>query len=216
MSKKPLDQQLDLLIQKAGDQKLFDASELKALRKLQKKAAEPKKKKPERGIETWFRLTSRNLYTRRQIVDTKSNILISTNAIIISVVLGTLYIRLTEDPHLIYPIILLLITNVVSITYAIFATRPRLADGLAATKDIPQADLMTFDDFYKLSQEDYHDKVNSVLDDASLLYPTIIRDIYKLGVDLSRRYKYIRNAYDVFLYGIILSLLAFGMCHLAF
>ena len=57
---------------------------------------------PERGIETWFRLASKNLYTRRQIVDTKSNILITVNAIIISVVLGSLYPRLSEDSHALF------------------------------------------------------------------------------------------------------------------
>ena len=61
----------------------------KELKKLKNKSAKMKFK-PERGMETWFRLASKNLYTRLQIVDTKANILITANAIIISVVLGAL------------------------------------------------------------------------------------------------------------------------------
>jgi len=75
----------------------IDKDELKQLKKKLLKA----ESRPERGIETWFRLASKNLYTRLQIVDTKANILITANAIIISMVLGTLYTRLDDDPHLI-------------------------------------------------------------------------------------------------------------------
>ncbi len=44
-----------------------------ALKKLKKKLLKAEGK-PERGIETWFRLASKNLYSRLQIVDTKANI----------------------------------------------------------------------------------------------------------------------------------------------
>lgn len=65
----------------------LSATELQALKKKLKKA----EAFPERGIETWFRLASRNLYTRRQIVDTKANLLITINSLILSVVLTVAY-----------------------------------------------------------------------------------------------------------------------------
>ena len=78
-------------------QKIIDAALMQemgidkdALKKLKKKLVKAESR-PERGTETWFRLASKNLYTRLQIVDTKANILITANAIIISVVLGSLY-----------------------------------------------------------------------------------------------------------------------------
>ena len=46
------------------------------LKKLKKKLAKAEAK-PERGIETWYRLASKNLYARLTIVDTKANILLS-------------------------------------------------------------------------------------------------------------------------------------------
>lgn len=66
----------------------------KALKKLKKRDPFP-----EKGIETWFRLASKNIYTRRQIVDTKSNILVTVNSIIMSIVLGSLYSRLGQGPR---------------------------------------------------------------------------------------------------------------------
>ena len=101
-----------------------DKEDLKKLKKKLLKA----EGRPERGIETWFRLTSKNLYTRLKIVDTKANILITSNSIIISVVLGSLYTRLDQDPHLIYAVGGMVITNVLSIVFAILATIPRSQD----------------------------------------------------------------------------------------
>jgi len=95
-----------------------------ALKKLKKKLQKAEGK-PDRGVETWFRLASKNLHTRLQIVDTKANILITANSIIISVVLGSLYPRLSEDWHLVYAVGGMIITNVISISFAILATLPQ-------------------------------------------------------------------------------------------
>ncbi len=173
---------------------------------------------PEKGIETWFRITSKNLYTRRQIVDTKSNILITVNSIIISVILGSLYTQMDEDPHLIWGIGPMILTNMLSITFAIFATRPNLRTGEFSPEEVQSksARLMTFDDFNKMSEEDYERAVTEMMQDGDFLYRTLKRDIYHLGVDLGKRYKSIQIAYNVFLFGLTISLFFFGMCHVLF
>ncbi len=187
------------------------------LKKLKKKLAKLEDH-PERGIETWFRVTSKNLYTRRAIVDTKSNILVSVNSIIISIVLGSLYLQLDEDPHLIWAITPLLLTNILSITFAVLATRPKIKSGTFQKEEVNSKNvrLMTFDDFYKMSEEDYEWAVDEMMEDKKFLYSTIKKDIHALGVDLSRRYKNIRISYDVFLIGLISSLCMFGACHVFF
>jgi hypothetical protein len=50
--------------------------------------------------------------------------------------------------------------------------------------------------------------------DTNYLYNTLIKDIYSLGVVLGRKYKLIRLAYNVFMIGIIVSVLAFGIAAL--
>ena len=170
---------------------------------------------PDRGLETWFRLSSKNLYTRRQIVDTKSSILITVNSIIISVILGSLYTELDNDPHLIFGIVPMIITNLVSIAFAIFATRPEMKRSAYSKDKVidKSATLMTFDDFYQIPLEEYEWAVQRMMEDRNFLYSTIKKDIYYLGLDLSHRYRYIRIAYNVFLWGLVLSLLFFGGCH---
>ena len=154
----------------------IDKEELKKLKKKLQKA----EGKPDRGVETWFRLTSKNLHTRLQIVDTKANILITANSIIVSVVLGSLYPRLSEDWHLIYAVGGMIITNVVSIIFAILATLPQLQKN---PKNEKSNDLMAFDGFYHLEEEEYKSQVTSILEEGNTLYPSILTDIYKLGVN---------------------------------
>lgn len=191
-----------------------DDAELKALKKKLTKA----ESFPERGVETWFRLASRNLYTRRQIVDSKSNILVTINSLILSVVLGTVYGDLATDPHLAVAIVPLVLTNLLSILFAILATKPRMRSGVFSEEDVTahRVSLMTFDDFYAMSATEYERAIDRLMGDRELLYGSIKRDIHSLGVDLSHRYLQIRRAYGIFMIGISVAALLFGVCHAMF
>lgn len=206
---KKMDKQLDVALMQELQ---VDSEKLKSLKKKLSKVEDS----PERGVETWFRTASRNLYTRRQIVDTKSNIMITMNAIIISVMLGNVYPQLNDNPHLIWAITPMILTNVLSIAYAIFATRPVLANGFFTKEEVDAKTvrLTTFDDFYQVPLPDYEWAVKEMLQDRDFLYDTLIRDMHRLGLDLAVRYKNIRLSYQVFLGGLIISLLSFGSCYL--
>jgi len=192
------------LLQEMG----IDKDELKKLKKKLIKVDS----RPERGIETWFRLASKNLYTRLQIVDTKANILITANAIIISVVLGSLYPKLDDDPHLIYAVGGLVLTNVLSISFAILATIPK-SWKKSSTTNLESSDLMAFEDFSGMPLSNYKESVMRTMEDGKMLYPSIITDIHGLGVKLAQKYRLIRTSYLIFLYGIIISIVLFGICH---
>ena len=210
MNEKKLEKKKNKIIdQSLMDEMGIDKEELK---KLKKKLAKVESR-PERGIETWFRLASKNLYSRLQIVDTKANILITANAIIISVVLGSLYPRLDDEPHLIFAIGGLILTNVLSITFAILATIPKAWVKKTSITNLQSADLMTFEDFSGMRLADYQESVMQTIADGKTLYPSIITDIHELGVKLARKYRMIRTSYLIFLYGIIVSIVLFGACH---
>ena len=214
MEQQKKDKKMQKLIDKALLLEMeIDTDQLKSLKKKLAKV----ESRPERGIETWFRLASKNLYARLQIVDTKANILITANAIIISMVLGTLYTRLDDDPHLIYAVSGLVITNILSITFAILATIPPYWQKRKESKvKLGSVDLMTFEDFSDMKIEDYTDSVMKTMEDGEVLYPSIIKDIHELGVKLAKKYRLIRSSYLVFLYGIIISMFLFGICHALF
>ncbi|WP_152023877.1 Pycsar system effector family protein [Dokdonia sp. PRO95] len=181
-----------------------------ALKQLKKKLAklEPRS---ERGVETLFRLLSKNQYTLNTMIDTKSNILISINALILSLVLGTVMSQLSTDPHLIYPVVLILITNLSSIAYAIFATRPELIHG-----DRNARNLMFYGNFQDMEENEYVENITSLMNEGDELYKTIAKDTYHLGKTMDRKFKLLRKSFNIFLVGIILSVVAFLACHMLF
>jgi hypothetical protein len=57
--------------------------------------------------------------------------------------------------------------------------------------------------------EDYAAGMREVMEDRDFLYGTLIRDVYSQGVVLGRKYKLLRISYNIFMYGLIISVLAF-------
>ncbi|MFT5165645.1 MAG: putative metal-dependent HD superfamily phosphohydrolase [Saprospiraceae bacterium] len=199
-------------LQKKADKSLINelgvtADELKAMKKKLQKA----EGRPERGIETMFRLTSKNHLTLSGMADSKANIMISVNSIIISILIGSLMQKLDNNPHLIVPTVILLSVNLVSMVFSILSIRPNVTAGLFTREDIAKqkTNLLFFGNFHKMKRDDYHWGMNELMANASFLYSSLIDDIYFLGVVLATKYNYLRYSYNVFMYGIVVSVIAF-------
>lgn len=166
-----------------------------------------------KGIQTMLRLTSDNHLELSGMADGKANILISVNAIIISVILTVLLRRLEVDTHLVIPTITFLGFSLSTIVIAILATRPKITGGLFSQEDIlnKKTNLLFFGNFHKASLKEYEWGMREMMKDQDYLYGMLITDIYNLGVVLGRKYKLIRLAYTVFMIGIIISVLAFAL-----
>ena len=165
-----------------------------------------------KGIQTMLRMTSGNHLRLSDMADSKANILISVNAIIISVILGVLLRKLDEVPYLAIPTTIFLIVSVTTIVISIIATRPKIGTGAFTRQEIVEkkANLLFFGNFYKTSFEEYNAAMREMMRDTDYLYGSLIKDIYTLGVVLGRKYKLVRLAYNIFMVGIIVSVLAFG------
>jgi predicted metal-dependent HD superfamily phosphohydrolase len=166
-----------------------------------------------RGIQTMLRLTSENHLELSNMADGKANILISVNSIIISVILSVLLRRLEVDTHLTIPTIIFLLFSVSTIVLAILATRPKVSEGRFSKNDImsKRTNLLFFGNFYKSSLEEYQWAMGTMMKDKDYLYGSLIQDIHQLGMVLGRKYRLIRAAYNVFMVGIIVSVIAFGV-----
>ena len=165
----------------------------------------------ERGVETMFRLTSRNHIRLSAMADTKANILISVNAIIVSILIGGLVKALDTNPHLAFPTYLLLGVNVITIIFAILSTRPMVTKGRFTRKDIEEkkTNLLFFGNFHQMTREDYKWGMLEMLNDSDYLYSSLIDDIYFLGKVLGRKYRFLRIAYNIFMFGIIVAVMVF-------
>lgn len=168
---------------------------------------------PERGIDTVFRVTLNNHTKLSQIADSKANILLSVNAIIISIALSTLIPKLDSptNAHLITPTFIMLMFSVVSIIFAILSTRPKVSSGTFTRKDIEdkKVNLLFFGNFHKMPLSEYQWAMNEMMKDREYLYNSMIKDLYYLGLVLDRKYKLLRSTYTIFMIGIIASVIAF-------
>ncbi|PZR25256.1 MAG: phosphohydrolase [Citrobacter freundii] len=177
-------------------------------------SGEVKKKKterPERGIETMFRISSANHQRLSDMADSKANIMISTNSIILSVLLSVLLRKLEDNQNLVIPTILLLIVCVVTMVCSILATRPAIPPGIFTQQQIDEkkVNLLFFGNFYRMSYEEYDKGMKEMMNDRDFLYGSLTRDVYSQGVVLGRKYRLLRAGYNVFMYGIVISVLAF-------
>lgn len=172
-----------------------------------------KESKTERGIETMFRTTLNNHNNLSGLVDNKANILLSVNAIIISVSLTTIIPKLDNpsNSHLITPTLILVVSSVIAITFAILATRPSVTKGSFTREEVNEKkiNLLFFGNFYKMSYDDYNWAMNELMKDKEYLYNSMIKDLYHLGIVLEKKYRLLRIAYTIFMFGIILSVVAF-------
>ena len=178
----------------------------------EEKKNKDREEKPARGIETMFRITSTNHIRLSSMADSKAHIMISVNSIIISVVLSMLVRKIEDYPHLVLPTILLLVVNVGAIIFSVLATRPNVTKGTFTADDVQQkrVNLLFFGNFHSMGLADYESGVKAMMADKDYLYSGMIRDIYFLGVVLGKKYKLLRISYTIFMYGIVLAVLAFG------
>ncbi len=167
--------------------------------------------RPERGIETMFRLTSKNHLDLSGMADTKANIMISVNSIILSILIGSLMQKLDNNPQLIIPTYVMLMVNLGSIIFAILSTRPNITSGKFTREDIEnnRTNLLFFGNFHQMQRADYQWGMSRLMEDGQYLYASLIDDIFFLGVVLGRKYKFLRISYNIFMYGLVTAVIVF-------
>ncbi|PIB30454.1 phosphohydrolase [Maribacter sp. 4U21] len=170
---------------------------------------------PDRGIQTLYRVTLRNHLKLSDIADTKANILLSVNAIIISLALANLIPKLDNpsNDYLIYPTFIFIVFSVVSMVMSILATKPNVTSGEFTDEDVANknVNLLFFGNFHKMELSKYSWAMKELVKDRDYIYDSLTKDLYYLGLVLERKYRLLRWTYTVFMIGMILSVLVFGI-----
>jgi len=176
------------------------------------------KKRPDKGIETMFRITSSNNQRLSDMADNKAQLLITVNSIILSLIVSLVLRRLEDNAFLIVPTFILLMVSLSTIIFSILATRPSIPDGLFTDNDLERkkVNLLFFGNFYKMALNDYSKGMVKVMNDNEFLYGTLITDVYSQGVVLGRKYKLIRIAYNIFMFGLIAAVLAYVFSYIGY
>ncbi|MBU2920967.1 HD domain-containing protein [Winogradskyella psychrotolerans] len=190
---------------------------LEIQKKLHKLTAKENKKDKNtrfgRGVETMYRVQLKNHIELSAIADTKANILLSVNAIIISVALSNLIPKLDNPSNLflVYPTLILMLFSVASVVLSVLSTRPKISN-VAITKDMikeKKTNILFFGNFHKMNLQDFEWGIDYLMDNEETLYNSLTKDLYYLGLVLNRKYKLLRITYTVFMFGIIISAAAF-------
>ncbi|WP_031527471.1 Pycsar system effector family protein [Dyadobacter crusticola] len=181
-------------------------------------AKKPKSDRPDKGIETMFRISSNNHQRLSDMADNKAHIMITTTSIIISVLLSVLIRRLEDNAYLIFPTTLLLAVCLVTMVFSILATRPTIPHGTFSQEDIDNksVNLLFFGNFYRMSYQDYAGGMQRLMNDREFLYGSLTKDVYSQGVVLGKKYRLLRIGYNVFMFGIIVSVISFVVASLLF
>lgn len=202
-----------------------------------KKAEKKEKKKhkaatetfaePKRGIETMFRTMYSNHMKLSDMADKKASMMISLNAVILSIIITYLGAKssvlaptgsasFTRNPILAVPMGVLLLTALGSVTTAILSAQPDVTSFKWLKKNPEVAtnrrvNLLFFGQFTKLSLQHFQEGMRELMRQKDSLYTNMVTDVYYLGEVLDRKYKLLRVSYSIFMVGLILTSLSFGI-----
>ena len=165
------------------------------------------------GVQTFFRTNYRTHINLSAIADQKANIMISVNAILISVVISLIsYRNMTEtNPAILMPVLIFLVTGLASLIFAVLAARPKVTSNINDGTPIEEAKkhLVFFGNFVSLKVEKYEELLEEMFQDTELLYGNLSRDLYYLGKVLDRKYRFLSISYNIFMVGFVATVLIF-------
>ena len=164
-----------------------------------------------RGIETMFRSAYRVQLALTELADNKANMMISINGIIISIIIASVAPKLDSNPWLLMPTSLFLLGTLVSIIYAIQAARPRVVSDQINLQDLrdSEGNILFFGNFCQLREEAFIEGMTNLIQDNTVLYESMIRDIHGLGSVLHKKFTLLQIAYTSFMIALILGVTSF-------
>jgi len=171
------------------------------------------RKLPADGIQTFLRSSYRHHINLSAIADSKANIMISVNAILISVIISIIsYKNITEtNPMIMMPAVIFVVAGLTSLTFAVLSARPKVT---MLNKDVHDKEqirqnIFFFGNFVNLRLDQYEEAMDAVFRDGELLYGNLVRDLYHFGQVLNKKYHYLTLSYNIFIAGFIATVVFF-------
>ncbi len=171
-----------------------------------------------RSAQMMFKTALRNHIDLSNLADNKANIMLSVNALIVTVAVPLAASYISDNLVLGIPVGSLLITCLTSMIFATLATRPIKMMGETSMDSIKKgtSNLFFFGNFYKMSFEEYQEGMEHVISDEANLDVTIQRDLFFLGKSLGRKYHQLRICYNIFMIGMVVSVILFVVIYRIF
>ncbi len=195
------------------DGKKKNLKRMKALIKLAKEK-EAREKTPIEGSKTtqmMFKTSLRNHIDLTGIADNKANMMLSINALIITIAMPLLAANIQGNRYLLLPSGILLLTCILSVIFATLATRPIKMIGNINMESLQKgnSNIFFFGNFYEMTLDQYRNAVNIVVKSETILEKSIVNDLYFLGKALGKKYSMLRTCYLIFMIGMTATVVAF-------
>lgn len=198
--------------------------------------SEPKPLGTSRGVETMFRNAVRSEMEMLALAATKANIMISLNGFIVSALMISGAFIFSSSPEFLIPASTFMLTAAASIVFALLSASPERIGRMQAArewlKDLckgkakfsdwktrvlyadkrffgSEPNILIYEDRVKLPQDEYWDKMRTMMDDRETVYQKMSEHLYWLGLLANKQFKYINLSYAVFRWGLLASLAAF-------
>ncbi|MEZ4995051.1 MAG: DUF5706 domain-containing protein [Saprospiraceae bacterium] len=172
-----------------------------------------------RGIDTLYRTGFRNHINLSRIADGKANMMISINTIVLSILLAVSGAGLSfienffyDSPGFALPVLILLLSSLTALVFAVFSAKPSVTTYKLKHNFDPNSsdtNLLYFGNFLQLEKEDFVDYMSNLKVDQEQLYNDLSRDLYNLGLVLRKKYRLLTISYNVFVGGLVLSVMVF-------
>ena len=157
------------------------------------------KKKDKSAIQTLFRTASKNHYTIIKTNDRKASIVLTINSILISLILGSIYLMPSFERESISMIAYVTIyTCLISMIFALLSILPH--------KYGKQKSLIYAGAMPNMTKDDFRNQFNDMIQSGQSIYDTMIDDLYDIGKCIRHRQFLVRCSVAAIIIGTILNL----------
>lgn len=157
-----------------------------------------------------IRTTLRNNIELMNIADNKANVLLSLNALMLTFLIPSIIPNLEyiKDNYLVFPILLMVFTSLITIYLSALVLKP--GDFDKYKKKFEKGEFISpffFGNYYTMDSKEYEIYIRDALSKERLVRRHITQDLHYLGSRLGRKMSIMRNAFNIFLTGLIVSIL---------
>lgn len=177
---------------------------------------EKKKKKKKKGLSkktvNIIRTAQRNNIDLTAIADNKANVLLSLNAIMITCLVPIIFAYLDiilVNKQLFVPLFILGATCFSTIYLAAEVLKPMKFNSFKIkSQKEEEASPYFFGNFYQMEAEEYYKHMKTSLADPELVIEHLSQDLYYVGKRLGEKMAVTRKAFNIFIAGILLTLIS--------
>lgn len=182
-----------------------DQNEIKQKKKIKKdKDYQKLSKYDSRGVQTLFRTLMRNHYNLLRMVDNKASIILTMNSIIISLMMGVIYMAGDTDRDVLqFGAKILLNFGMCSMVFALIAMLPHRYFKI---KDNDYKGSLYAGNFSKLPFSEFKVEMERVMRNGNNTYNEMINDLYALGKSVTIKQTFIWISVILFLIGLVISI----------